>query len=63
MTYKMKAHPCRLFWRHRAVFSQLLVTLEDMEKTPRPLPNQETLSAGLLKNLETTDYGVFDKFT
>lgn len=28
---------CRLFWRHRAVFSQLLVSLEDMEKIPQVL--------------------------
>ena len=28
---------CRLFWRHRAVFSQLLVTLEEREKTPQAL--------------------------
>jgi hypothetical protein len=28
---------CRLFWRHRAVFSQLLVSLEDLEKTPQTL--------------------------
>jgi DDE superfamily endonuclease len=26
---------CRLFWRHRAIFSQLLVALEDMEKIPQ----------------------------
>ena len=26
---------CRLFWRHRAVFSQLLIDLEDMNKTPQ----------------------------
>lgn len=26
---------CRLFWRHRAVFSPLLVALEDREKIPR----------------------------
>jgi hypothetical protein len=28
---------CRLFWRHRAVCSPLLVALEDMEKTPQAL--------------------------
>jgi hypothetical protein len=28
---------CRLFWRHRTVFSQLLVSLEDMENTPQAL--------------------------
>jgi DDE superfamily endonuclease len=28
---------CRLFWHNRAVFSQLLVALEDMEKTPQAL--------------------------
>ena len=28
---------CRLFWQHRAVFSQLLVSLEDMKKTPQAL--------------------------
>jgi DDE superfamily endonuclease len=26
---------CRLFWRHRAIFSQLLVALEDMETIPQ----------------------------
>jgi hypothetical protein len=26
---------CHLFWRHRAVFSPVLVALEDMEKIPR----------------------------
>jgi hypothetical protein len=29
---------CRLFWRHRTVFSQLLVNLEDMRKAPQALP-------------------------
>jgi hypothetical protein len=33
---------CRLFWRYRAVFSQLLVTLEDMEKNPQPLTQPGT---------------------
>jgi hypothetical protein len=28
---------CRLFWRHRAVFSQLLLNLEDMRKAPQAL--------------------------
>jgi hypothetical protein len=28
---------CRLFWRHRAVFSQLLVALEEREKNPQAL--------------------------
>jgi hypothetical protein len=28
---------CRLFWRHRAVFSQLLVVLEEREKNPQAL--------------------------
>jgi hypothetical protein len=28
---------CRLFWRHRAVFSSRLVTLEKTEKTPQSL--------------------------
>jgi hypothetical protein len=28
---------CHLFWRHRALFSQLLVTLEESEKTPQAL--------------------------
>jgi hypothetical protein len=45
---------CRLFWRHRAVFSQFLVSLEDLENPPRPLPNQETLSPELHKKLEAT---------
>jgi hypothetical protein len=40
--YPQKRHAsirdlCRLFWRHRAVFSQLLVSLEDTEKIPQVL--------------------------
>jgi len=33
---------CRLFWRHRAVFSPLLIDLEDMNKTPQALASQGT---------------------
>jgi hypothetical protein len=31
---------CRLFWRHRAVFSQLLASLEGMETPPGPYPTR-----------------------
>jgi hypothetical protein len=34
--------PCRFFWRHRAVFSQLLVNLEDMRKAPQALARPGT---------------------
>jgi hypothetical protein len=45
--YAQKRHAsirdlCGLFWRHRAVFSQLLVDLEDMNKTPQALASQGT---------------------
>jgi hypothetical protein len=33
---------CRLFWRHRAGFSQLLVALADMEKAPQALARPRT---------------------
>jgi DDE superfamily endonuclease len=34
---------CRLFWRHRAVFSQLLVALEEGKKNPQALPSKGPL--------------------
>ena len=45
--YAQKRHAsirdlCRLFWRHRAVFSQLLIDLEDMHKTPQAIASQGT---------------------
>ena len=45
--YSQKRHAsirdlCRLFWRHRAVFSQLLIDLEDMHKTPQAIASQGT---------------------
>jgi hypothetical protein len=33
---------CRLFWRHRAVLSPLLIDLEEMNKTPPALASQGT---------------------
>jgi hypothetical protein len=45
--YAQKRHAsirdlCRLFWRHRAVFSQRFIDLEEMNNTPQALASQGT---------------------
>jgi hypothetical protein len=49
---------CRLFWKHRARFSQVMSALDDLENLPKPNITAASPLAEPPKVLETTAYDV-----